>query len=61
MAYFDNAATTFPKPECVYEALDQFNRTLAMNVKVLKLHCVQMAKYRYISFHRNQSPAIPYS
>jgi len=32
LAYFDNAATTFPKPECVYEALDQFNRTLAMNV-----------------------------
>ena len=32
MAYFDNAATTFPKPECVYDALDQFNRNLAMNV-----------------------------
>lgn len=32
MAYFDNAATTFPKPEQVYGALDQFNRTLAMNV-----------------------------
>ena len=32
MAYFDNAATTFPKPECVYDALDEFNRTLAMNV-----------------------------
>lgn len=26
MAYFDNAATTFPKPECVYEAMDQFYR-----------------------------------
>lgn len=32
MAYFDNAATTFPKPECVYDGLDKFNRTLAMNV-----------------------------
>ena len=32
MAYFDNAATTFPKPECVYEGLDNFNRKLAMNV-----------------------------
>ena len=32
MAYFDNAATTFPKPECVYDALDEFHRTLAMNV-----------------------------
>lgn len=26
-AYFDNAATTFPKPECVYEAMDSFNRS----------------------------------
>lgn len=32
MAYFDNAATTFPKPECVYEGLDNFNRNLAMNI-----------------------------
>lgn len=26
MAYFDNAATTFPKPECVYEYMDRFYR-----------------------------------
>ena len=26
MAYFDNAATTFPKPKCVYEQMDQFYR-----------------------------------
>ena len=26
MAYFDNAATTFPKPECVYEFMDGFYR-----------------------------------
>ena len=26
MAYFDNAATTFPKPECVYMAMDEFYR-----------------------------------
>lgn len=32
MAYFDNAATTFPKPNCVYDNLDKFNRTLAMNI-----------------------------
>lgn len=25
-AYFDNAATTFPKPECVYQALDTYYR-----------------------------------
>lgn len=27
MIYLDNAATTFPKPERVYEAMDQFART----------------------------------
>ena len=26
MAYFDNAATTFPKPECVYDFMDGFYR-----------------------------------
>lgn len=25
-AYFDNAATTFPKPECVYQAMDTYYR-----------------------------------
>lgn len=29
--YLDNAATTFPKSENVYEALDEANRTLAVN------------------------------
>src|SRR6267142_6460129 len=27
MIYLDNAATSFPKPEAVYEALDRFART----------------------------------
>ncbi len=31
MLYLDNAATTFPKPECVYTAVDQAQRTLAVN------------------------------
>ena len=31
MIYLDNAATTYPKPECVYEALDKANRTMAFN------------------------------
>ncbi len=31
MIYLDNAATTFPKPDCVYERMDQFNRTSAVN------------------------------
>ena len=26
IAYFDNAATTFPKPECVYQAMDSYYR-----------------------------------
>lgn len=26
MAYFDNAATTYPKPECVYQTMDVFYR-----------------------------------
>ena len=26
MAYFDNAATTYPKPDCVYTAMDSFYR-----------------------------------
>ncbi len=31
MHYFDNAATTFPKPEAVYRAMDEFWRTSAGN------------------------------
>jgi len=29
--YFDNAATSFPKPECVYETLDSYLRTAGAN------------------------------
>lgn len=31
MIYLDNAATTFPKPERVYDALDAANRNLSFN------------------------------
>ncbi|WP_290737402.1 aminotransferase class V-fold PLP-dependent enzyme [Fibrobacter sp. UBA3718] len=31
MAYFDNAATTFPKPECVYEYMNSFYRECGGN------------------------------
>lgn len=31
MIYLDNAATSFPKPEAVYEALDRFARTTLAN------------------------------
>ncbi len=32
IAYFDNAATTFPKPECVYQAMDTFQRTCGVSL-----------------------------
>lgn len=31
MAYFDNAATTFPKPDCVYTFMEKFYRTSGGN------------------------------
>ena len=31
MIYLDNAATTFPKPERVYDALEVANRELSFN------------------------------
>lgn len=31
MIYLDNAATTYPKPDCVYDALDYANRNLSFN------------------------------
>lgn len=32
MIYLDNAATTFPKPECVYDRVNTIQRTIAVNV-----------------------------
>ena len=32
IAYFDNAATTFPKPECVYMAMDSFSREIGVSI-----------------------------
>ena len=32
IAYFDNAATTFPKPECVYDFADSFYRSSGGNI-----------------------------
>lgn len=32
IAYFDNAATTFPKPECVYKAMDDFSRNCGVSL-----------------------------
>lgn len=32
MIYLDNAATTFPKPDCVYDQVNTVQRTIAVNV-----------------------------
>ena len=32
IAYFDNAATTFPKPECVYTKMDDFMRNCGVSL-----------------------------
>lgn len=32
MIYLDNSATTFPKPECVYQAVEYAQRNLAVNI-----------------------------
>lgn len=32
IAYFDNAATTYPKPECVYVAMDDFARNCGVSL-----------------------------
>ena len=32
IAYFDNAATTYPKPECVYQAMDTFSRNCGVSL-----------------------------
>lgn len=32
MIYLDNAATTFPKPDCVYDKVNMVQRTIAVNV-----------------------------
>ena len=31
MIYLDNAATTFPKPDCVYDKVNIVQRTIAVN------------------------------
>lgn len=44
MAYFDNAATTYPKPECVYAFMDEFYRKNGGSVGRGKYQMVQSAK-----------------
>ena len=56
MIYLDNAATTFPKPDCVHEAADRFARTAAVNAgKVVGecLHCNRELSAEYINRHKD--------
>ena len=41
MIYLDNAATTYPKPESVYDAMDRANGELCVNA-LTKRHVKQV-------------------
>jgi len=43
MIYLDNAATTFPKPECVYQCVDSLQRNSAVNVGRGSYHVAEEA------------------
>jgi selenocysteine lyase/cysteine desulfurase len=34
MIYLDNAATSWPKPESVYQAMDEFLKSVAQELKI---------------------------
>lgn len=53
MAYFDNAATTFPKPECVYEFMNSFYRECGGNVGRGN-HKLSMGAGKIVSETRNR-------
>lgn len=53
MAYFDNAATTFPKPECVYEYMNSFYREFGGNAGRGN-HKFSMGASKMISETRNR-------
>lgn len=53
MAYFDNAATTFPKPECVYEYMNSFYRECGGNAG-RGSHKLSMGAGKMISETRNR-------
>ena len=44
MAYFDNAATTYPKPESVYGFMDEFYRKSGANAGRGNYRIAQSAK-----------------
>jgi cysteine desulfurase family protein len=53
MAYFDNAATTFPKPECVYDFMNTFYRECGGNAG-RGSHKLSMGAGKMVSETRNR-------
>lgn len=63
MIYLDNAATSFPKPEGVYAALDRFARTSLANpgraghkMALASEHALDDARHRLNRFFNGKSP-----
>src|SRR5437667_2319448 len=63
MTYLDNAATTFPKPEGVYAALDHFARHALANpgraghkMALAAEHALDDARHRLNRFFNGRSP-----
>src|SRR5215470_3576060 len=63
MIYLDNAATSFPKPEGVYRALDRFARTTLANpgraghkMALAAEHALDDARHRLNRFFNGKSP-----
>src|SRR4029078_6105559 len=63
MIYLDNAATSFPKPEPVYQALDTFARTSLANpgraghrMAVVAERTLDDTRHRLNQFFRGESP-----
>src|SRR5436190_7984797 len=63
MIYLDNAATSFPKPESVYQALDRFARSSLANpgraghrMALAAEHALDDARHRLNQLFRGQGP-----
>jgi cysteine desulfurase family protein len=63
MIYLDNAATSFPKPESVYNALDRFARTTLANpgraghkMALAAEHALDDARHRLNRFFNGRAP-----
>ena len=60
--YFDNAATSFPKPEAVYQTLDRFARTSLANpgraghkMALLAEHALDDGRHRLNQFFNGKA------